>query len=73
MKSSAANESIVAQIEPAPALSMSLRTALPWRAATLLLPYEGAEAPAAELSFDGRHATVSAAELGEVEVKCSLP
>ncbi|HJN16156.1 MAG TPA: alginate lyase family protein [Armatimonadota bacterium] len=63
------------QIEPAPALSMSLRTELPWRAATLLFPYEGTDAPAVEFSFDGRHATVSATALGvgETEVECLLP
>ena len=63
------------RIEPAPALSMSVGTELPWRAATLLFPYKGTDAPAVEFTFDGRHATVASAELGagDIEVACRLP
>ena len=61
------------RIEPAPALSLSLRTALPWRAATLLWPYRGTTAPALEFVFDGMRARLTSAELGELSVVCSLP
>jgi hypothetical protein len=54
------------KIEPAPALSLSLRTALPWRAATLLFPYRGPSRPAVDFTFDGRQATIRAADLFEV-------
>ena len=46
------------RIEPAPALSLSTRTALPWRAATLLFPYRGEEPPKVRFQFDGRQATL---------------
>lgn len=46
------------KIEPAPALSLSVHTALPWRAATLLFPYKGTMAPAVSFHFDGRQAII---------------
>lgn len=61
------------KIEPAPALALTLRTALPWRAATLLFPYRGSEPPAVRFSFDGRHATLAAPELGDRSVATRLP
>lgn len=61
------------KIEPAPALSQSLRTRLPWRAATLLFPYKGATTPAVTFSFDGRRAAIRHPELDAVGVECSLP
>ena len=61
------------KIEPAPALALSLRTALPWRAATLLFPYQGSEPPRVSFTFDGRRATVASPEVGEVQVACSEP
>lgn len=47
------------KIAPAPALSLSVRTALPWRAATLLFPYRGATPPSVSFEFDGRQAIIS--------------
>jgi hypothetical protein len=61
------------QIEPAPALVLSLRTALPWRAATLLLPYRGSDPPRASFAFDGQQATIRHPEVGDVCVNSSLP
>jgi hypothetical protein len=61
------------RIEPAPALSLSVRTALPWRAATLLFPYRGTDPPDTSFRFDGNRATVRCTEAGEVQVECSLP
>jgi len=58
------------KIEPAPALALTLRTALPWRAATLLFPYRGMEPPKVGFAFDGRQAAIATAELGEVIVRC---
>jgi hypothetical protein len=61
------------KIEPAPALSLSLRTALPWRAATLLFPYRGSTQPAVSFTFDGRRATIHAADLGPATIiSCGL-
>jgi hypothetical protein len=61
------------KIEPAPALSLSLNTVLPWRAATLLFPYRGAEPPVVTFAFDGRTARIQHADVGEVLLICSLP
>lgn len=61
------------KIEPAPALVLSLRTALPWRAATLLFPYRGPEPPRVQFTFDGQQATLETTETGNVGVTCSLP
>ena len=61
------------KIEPAPALSQSLRTRLPWRAATVLFPYKGTTPPEVTLRFDGRRAEIRQTELGSVSVECSLP
>jgi hypothetical protein len=61
------------KIEPAPALSLSLRTTLPWHAATLLFPYRGPMRPEVDFTFDGRRVTIRAAELGPVTVASELP
>ena len=61
------------KIEPAPALSQSLRTRLPWRAATLLFPYKGTTTPEITFSFDGRRVEIQHPETGRVFVECSLP
>jgi hypothetical protein len=61
------------KIEPAPALSQSLRIRLPWRAATLLFPYKGTMPPEVTFSFDGRRAEIQHPETGRVSVECSLP
>jgi len=63
------------KIEPAPALSQSLKTALPWRSATLLLPYKGARAPRVDFRHVGRSATIRCDVLGAegVRVECRLP
>ena len=61
------------KIEQAPALSQSLRTRLPWRAATLLFPYKGTTTPEVAFSFDGRRAEIQHPEVGRVSVECSLP
>jgi hypothetical protein len=61
------------QIEPAPALVQSLRARLPWRAATLLFPYQGTTPPKVTLSFDGHRAEMRHPEIGDVSVACSLP
>lgn len=42
---------VYGRIRPAPCLILRQRAGLPFRAATLLLPYRGAEAPPAELRF----------------------
>lgn len=59
------------KIEPAPALSMSVRAQLPWRAATLLFPWRGTAPPRIELAWDGAAARIRVPELGEVRVECS--
>ena len=46
------------KIEPAPTLSLSVRTTLPWRAATLLFPYQGATSPTVSFRFDGCQAII---------------
>lgn len=61
------------RIEPAPALSLALRTGLPWRSATLLWPYRGSAVPAVSFGFDGAQARIRHPELGEVAVVTSLP
>jgi hypothetical protein len=61
------------KIEPAPALVLSLRNTLPWRAATLLFPYRGTEPPPVSFAFDGRQATLKTSETGDVQVPCSVP
>jgi hypothetical protein len=61
------------KIEPAPALSQSLRTRLPWRAATLLFPYKGTTVPEVTFSSDGRRADIRHPEVGHTSVECSLP
>jgi len=61
------------QIEPAPALSMSLQTKLPWRSATLLFPYRGADVPDVMFAFAGNEARVQHPEIGEVKIVSSLP
>ena len=60
------------KIEPAPALSMSVKSALPWRAATLLYPYRGKMPPQVSITLDGAVAVIRAPDLGEVRVTCSL-
>ncbi len=61
------------KIEPAPALSASLRTRLPWRAATLLFPYRGKDTPVVKFEFADRSVRIQHPELDEIIVKCSLP
>ena len=61
------------KIEPAPALVCSLRTTLPWRAATLLFPYRGSEPPRTSFSFDGQQATVGHPDIGDLCVTSSFP
>jgi len=61
------------QIEPAPALSASLRTQLPWRAATLLFPYRGRNIPDVKFDFADRNVRIQHPDLDEVIVRCSLP
>ena len=61
------------RIEPAPALSLTVHAALPWRSATLLWPYRGAITPAVTFAGNGGWARIGAAELGEVVVRSSLP
>jgi hypothetical protein len=61
------------EIEPAPVLSLSLQTQLPWRSATLLLPYRGKNVPDVEFTFSSDCARIQHPELGEVVVACSLP
>jgi len=60
------------KIEPAPALSLSVRTVLPWRAATLLFPYRGRQPPEVGFAFDGHAVRIQHADVGEVSVSCSL-
>jgi len=61
------------QIEPAPALALTLRGPLPVRIATLLFPYRGTVQPEVAFAFDGETATIRAGELGEVRMSCRLP
>lgn len=63
------------KIEPAPALSQSAKAVLPWRAATLLLPYKGTAAPRVDFRYEGTSATIRCDSLGEqdVRVECRLP
>lgn len=60
-------------IEPAPALVFSMRSSLPWRAATLLWPYRGTTTPAVSFDFDGRQVHLSHPDLGDVTIASSLP
>jgi len=60
------------RIEPAPALSLSVCTGLPWRGATLLWPYRGEALPAVSFEFSGTRARVVDAGLGEVSIGSSL-
>jgi hypothetical protein len=60
------------KIEPAPALSLTLRGPLPVRMATLLFPYRGKDAGGVDFGFDGRRAVVRHPELGEVGVESGL-
>lgn len=61
------------KIEPAPALSLSVRTLLPWRAATLLFPYRGKQPPEVDFTFYGHAVRIQHPDVGEVSVSCSLP
>ncbi|MFA7005665.1 MAG: alginate lyase family protein, partial [Verrucomicrobiia bacterium] len=61
------------KFEPAPALSQTLRTRLPWRAATLLFPYKGVTTPEVAFNFDGRRTEIQHPDVGHVFVECSLP
>ena len=62
------------KIEPAPALSLSLRTALPWRNATLLFPYRGTVPPKVTFAFDGSQAEIRDSEIGSLRVaRTTLP
>jgi hypothetical protein len=61
------------RIEAAPALSASLRTQLPWRAATLLFPYRGQNTPAVKLEFADQSVRIHHPDLEDVIVRCSLP
>ena len=61
------------KIEPAPALSLSVRANLPWRAATLLFPYRGIVVPQATFTSQPGAAEVEHPDTGQVTVKCSLP
>lgn len=56
------------KIEPAPALSLSLRTSLPWRSATLLFPYRGTVPPKVTFTFDGSQAEIRSSETGSLRV-----
>ena len=60
------------KIEPAPALSLSVRTNLPWRAATLLFPYRGKTAPKVSFAFKKGVAEIKCPDIGKVSIKCSL-
>lgn len=59
-------------IEPAPNLCMTSTCELPWRAATLLLPYRGREAPGVTFDFDGQDATITLADVGRLTVRTTL-
>ncbi len=56
------------RIEPAPALSFSVKAPLPVVMATLLFPYRGEPPPAMTLSLDGNTVTVQGPEIGTVRV-----
>jgi hypothetical protein len=56
-----------------PALSLSVRANLPWRAATLLFSYRGIVVPQATFTFQPGAAEVEHPHTGQVTVKCSLP
>ena len=56
------------KIEPAPALSLSVRTSLPWHAATLLFPYRGTEPPKVSFTFDGDEAVIRDTDAGITHV-----
>jgi hypothetical protein len=60
------------KIEPAPALSLSVRTTLPFRAVTLLYPYRGVTPPVMEVAFDGRTATLRGGEANGWSVTTEL-
>ena len=60
------------RIQPAPCLSLSLRTGLPFFSATLLFPFKGATAPNVLLALDDRCAVVRAEETGEVRIRASV-
>jgi hypothetical protein len=60
------------RIEPAPALALTYQGVLPFRCATLLLPYRGTELPNVEFGFDGQTATIHLAEVGSVPVRSDL-
>lgn len=61
------------KIEPAPALSLSVRTRLPWRAATLLFPYRGEVVPDVTFTFRQGTAEIKHPDTGHVTVESSLP
>lgn len=61
------------KIEPAPAIAFAVRTALPWRAATLLFPYRGKHPPQVRFTFQGRTAQIQHADIGDVRVPWELP
>lgn len=56
------------KICPAPSLLFATKTALPFRTATILYPYQGKMIPDIALSFGGTTATVTCPELGEITV-----
>jgi uncharacterized heparinase superfamily protein len=61
------------KIEPAPALVLAVRTALPWRAATLLYPYQGRRLPQVSLRYGDGAAELVGEDRETVRVECTLP
>ena len=57
-------------IEPAPCLTFSTNTALPFLAATLLFPYRGDALPEASITLQDGTALIVTAETGETSVTC---
>ena len=60
------------RIEPAPCVTFSTTTSLPFVSATLLFPYKGTEKPMITFSRDGKIVHIENREIGKVQVETTL-
>jgi len=60
------------RIQPAPAMSLSLETSLPFTMATLLFPYRGSVSVPISFSYENAVATVISEEIGTLHIETTL-
>ncbi|MFC1712774.1 hypothetical protein ACFL6S_03845, partial [Candidatus Poribacteria bacterium] len=60
------------RIRPAPAISLSLETLLPFATATLLFPYRGSVSAPVNFSYENTVATIASEETGTLHIETTL-